>query len=516
MADKKKFTEELDASYQFQGAAITLGAGMIDGACETNHFVKIPLKTLNRHGLIAGATGTGKTKSLQLLAEGLSANGIPTLLMDIKGDLSGIAKPGAINPKIEERIKKIGSIWSPSTFPVELLSLSEQPGIKLRATTSEFGPVLLSKILDLNETQQGILAMIFKYCDDKKLPLLDLEDLKKVIQYMTGDGKNEIEKDYGAISTVSAGTILRKVIELEQQGAAGFFGEPSFDPHDLLRTDSSGKGFINIIRLTDIQDRPKLFSTFMLSLLAEVYSSFPEIGDAEKPKLVIFIDEAHLIFNDASKQLLDQLETTIKLIRSKGVGVIFCTQNPQDIPSAILGQLGLKIQHALRAFTAADRKTIKTAAENFPESTYYKTDELLTQLGIGEALVTALNEKGIPTMLTATMMCSPASRMDVLSDTEINELVQASQLTRVYNRVLDRESAFEMLNRRMQDANETDEKENDSKTEKKSTTKEEPGTFEKMLKSPVVRAVGVSVAGLITRSLLGSLGLKSRSRTTKR
>ena len=516
MADKIKFTEELDASYQFQGAGITLGAGMIDGVCETNHFVKIPLKTLNRHGLIAGATGTGKTKSLQLLAEGLSANGIPTLLMDIKGDLSGIAKPGAMNPKIEERIKKIGTMWSPSTFPVELLSLSDQPGIKLRATTSEFGPVLLSKILDLNETQQGILAMIFKYCDDKKLPLLDLEDLKKVIQYITGDGKNEIEKDYGAISTISAGTILRKVIELEQQGAAGFFGEPSFDPNDLLRTDNTGKGFINIIRLTDIQDRPKLFSTFMLSLLAEVYNSFPEIGDAEKPKLIIFIDEAHLIFNDASKQLLDQLETTIKLIRSKGVGVIFCTQNPQDISSAILGQLGLKIQHALRAFTAADRKTIKTAAENFPESTYYKTDDLLTQLGIGEALVTALNEKGIPTMLTATMMCSPASRMDVLSETEINELVKASQLTRIYNQVLDRESAFEMLNRRMQDTNEADEKENDSKTDKKRTTKEEPGTFEKMLKSPVVRAVGVSVAGLLTRSLLGSFGLKSRSRTTKR
>lgn len=516
MADKLKFTEEIDASYKFQGTAITLGAGMMEGECATNHFVKIPLKTLNRHGLIAGATGTGKTKSLQLLAEGLSANGVPTLLMDIKGDLSGIAKPGVMNPKIEERLKRIGSEWSPSQFPVELLTLSEQPGVKLRATTSEFGPVLLSKILDLNETQQGVLAMIFKYCDDKKLPLLDLEDLKKVIQYISDDGKNEIEKDYGTISTVSAGTILRKVIELEQQGAAGFFGEPSFDPHDLLRTDSNGKGYINIIRLTDIQDRPKLFSTFMLSLLAEIYSSFPEIGDAEKPKLVIFIDEAHLIFNDASKQLLDQLETTIKLIRSKGVGVIFCTQNPQDIPASILSQLGLKIQHALRAFTAADRKTIKTAAQNFPESAYYKTDELLTQLGIGEALVTALNEKGIPTMLTATMMCSPSSRMDVLNDGEIKELVQTSQLVRVYNQVLDRESAFEMLNRRMNDAaNEEVAKNTDTKAEKKKAAKEEPGTFEKLLKSPVVRSMGVAVAGMVTRSLLGSLGLKSRSRTKR-
>lgn len=517
MTDQSTFAAELDAAYTFNGSSITLGAGMLDGECATGHLVKIPLKTLNRHGLIAGATGTGKTKSLQLLAEGLSVNGVPTLLMDIKGDLSGIAKPGILNPKIEERLKKIGTAWSPATFPVELLSLSSQQGARLRATTSEFGPVLLAKILDLNETQQGILAMIFKYCDDKRLPLLDLEDLKKVIQYITGEGKNEIEKDYGAISTVSAGTILRKVIELEQQGAGSFFGEPSFDPHDLLRTDSSGKACINIIRLTDIQDRPKLFSTFMLSLLAEVYSSFPEIGDAEKPKLVIFIDEAHLIFNDASKQLLDQLETTIKLIRSKGVGVIFCTQNPQDIPAAILSQLGLKIQHALRAFTAADRKTIKTASENFPESTYYKTDELLTQLGIGEALVTALNEKGIPTMLTATMMCSPSSRMDVLNDAEINELVQSSQLVRVYNQVLDRESAFEMLNRRMNDEDgEAVQKDTDSKSEKKKTTKAEPGTFEKLLKSPVIRAVGVSVAGMITRSLLGSLGLKSRARSTKK
>lgn len=517
MADLSKFAEELDASYAFKGASILLGAGILDDACATGHLVKIPLKTLNRHGLIAGATGTGKTKSLQLLAEGLSSNGVPTLLMDIKGDLSGIAAAGAMNPKIEERLAKIGTTWSPSNFPVELLSLSTQPGVRLRATASEFGPVLLSKILDLNETQQGVLAMIFKYCDDKRLPLLDLEDLKKVIQYISQDGKDEIEKDYGAISTVSAGTILRKVIELEQQGAGTFFGEPSFEPHDLLRQDSNDKGYINIIRLTDIQDRPKLFSTFMLSLLAEVYGSFPEIGDADKPKLVIFIDEAHLIFNDASKQLLDQLETTIKLIRSKGVGVIFCTQNPQDVPASILSQLGMKIQHALRAFTAADRKTIKTAAENFPESVYYKTEDLLTQLGIGEALVTALNEKGIPTMLTATMMCAPASRMDVLSDDEINRIVQQSQLVRIYNQTLDRDSAFEMLNRRMQAV--TDKATTNTtqqRDEPKKPAKESPGSFEKLLKSPVVRSMGVAIAGIVTRSLLGSMGIKGKSTRSKR
>lgn len=516
MADKQKFAEEVDASYSFSGDAVTLGAAIMDGECLTSHLVKIPLKTLNRHGLIAGATGTGKTKSLQLLTEGLASHGVPTLLMDIKGDLSGIAKEGTMNAKIEERTKKIGITWKAGSFPVELLSLSSQHGVRLRATASEFGPVLLSKILDLNETQQGILAMIFKYCDDKKLPLLDLEDLKKVIQYISDVGKSEIEKDYGAISTVSAGTILRKVIELEQQGAGNFFGEPSFDPHDLLRTDSNGKGYINVIRLTDIQDRPKLFSTFMLSLLAEVYTSFPEIGDPEKPVLVIFIDEAHLIFNDASKQLLDQLETTMKLIRSKGVGVIFCTQNPQDIPSAILGQLGLKIQHALRAFTAADRKTIKTAAENFPESAYYKTDELITQLGIGEALVTALNEKGVPTLLTATLMCSPASRMDVLNEEEIDLLVKQSHLAATYNRTIDRDSAFEMLNRRMQEAGEGKNQKEKPSEEKKKGAKEEAGTFDKILKSPVARAVGVSVAGLITRSLLGTLGLKSKSRSSRK
>ncbi|MBA2406962.1 MAG: DUF853 family protein [Chitinophagales bacterium] len=484
---------------------------MIDGECQSAHFVKIPLQTLNRHGLIAGATGTGKTKSLQLIAEGLSSNGVSTLLMDIKGDLSGLAKPGSISPKIQERINQIGSSWSPSEFPVELLSLSSNPGVRLRATVSEFGPVLFSKILDLNETQEGLLAMMFKYSDDQKLPILDLPDLKKLIQYISDEGREEIEKNYGHISTVSSGTILRKVIELEQQGADEFFGEPSFDPNDFLRTDDTEDGYINILRLTDMQDRPKLFSTFMLSLLAEIYATFPEIGDADKPKLVIFIDEAHLIFKEASKQLLDQLETTIKLIRSKGVGIIFCTQNPQDIPAAVLSQLGLKIQHALRAFTATDRKVIKTAAQNFPESNYYQTDEMLTSLGIGEALVTALNEKGIPSMLVVTMICPPSSRMDVLDDNEINDIIKKSSLALEYNQTLDRESAFEILNKRMKNDDP-----NILKKKQLKTSKPEQSTFEKMLRSPVVRSMGVSVAGMITRSLLGSLGLKTSSRSYRR
>lgn len=514
MANKEKFITELDSAYDFKGSSILLGAAILDQETQINHFVKVPLTTLNRHGLIAGATGTGKTKSLQLLAEGLSVNGVPSLLMDIKGDLSGIAKPGTTNPKIEERMAKIGIAWKPDQFPVELLSLSEQKGTRLRATVSEFGPVLLARLLDLNDTQESLLAMIFKFSDDRRLPLLDLADLKKLIQYIGEDGKDEIEKSYGAIPTATSGTILRKIIELEQQGADGFFGEPSFDPHDLLRNDSTGKGFISIVRLTDIQDRPKLFSTFMLSLLAEIYSSFPEIGDADKPKLVIFIDEAHLIFKDASKQLLDQIETTTKLIRSKGVGIIFCTQDPQDIPASVLRQLGLKVQHALRAFTAADRKIIKTATENFPESDYYKIEDLITQLGTGEALVTVLNEKGIPTMLSDTLMATPASRMDILSEAEINDIIQQSQLARVYNQVLNRESAAEILSKRLQDADQPA-TENEKTSERKSAEKEK-STLETLMKSPVVRSVGVAVAGMVTRSLLGSLGLKSRTRSTRR
>ena len=302
------------------------------GEAVNKAFVKVPLKTLNRHGLIAGATGTGKTKTLQVLAENLSDKGIPVLLMDLKGDLSGLAQPSPGHPKIDERHGQIGMPFEPKNFPIEVLSLSEQDGVKLRATVSEFGPTLLSRILDLTVTQEGIVAVVFKYCDDNKLPLLDLKDFKKVLQYATGTGKAEFTKDYGRISTSSTGTILRKIIELEQQGADLFFGEKSFEVDDLTRIDEDGRGYINIIRLTDIQDRPKLFSTFMLSLLAEIYDTFPEQGDSDKPELILFIDEAHLIFKEASKALLDQIESIVKLIRSKGIGLYFVTQNPTDVP----------------------------------------------------------------------------------------------------------------------------------------------------------------------------------------
>jgi len=481
MNKKENFIQDINNGYSAKGDSIILGGAILDGEAITEAHVKIPLKTLNRHGLIAGATGTGKTKTIQVFSEQLSNAGIPVLMMDIKGDFSGIAKEGKEEGFITERHQKINIPYSVSAFPVELMSLSKQNGVRLRATVSEFGPVLFSRILDLNDTQAGVVAVIFKYCDDKQMPLLDLKDIKKVINYITEEGKEEIAASYGKISTATTGTILRKIIELEQQGGDLFFGELSFETDDLMRIDENGKGYVNIIRLTDIQDKPKLFSTFMLSLLAEIYQKMPEKGDAEQPELVIFIDEAHLIFNEASKALLEQIETIVKLIRSKGVGVYFVTQNPMDVPSGVLAQLGLKIQHALRAFTANDRQAIKKTADNYPTSQYYKTDELLTSLGIGEALVTALNEKGIPTPLVATMMRAPQSRMDILSATEIEEINGKSKLVKKYEEEIDRESAFEILTKKIADANEAA-----AQQEQKAPTrssKAEPTTTEVVTKS---------------------------------
>ncbi len=452
MSKKEDFFKHITDGNTTKGDFITVGSAMLDGETITGAHVKIPLKTMNRHGLIAGATGTGKTKSLQVLAENLSDKGIPVLLMDIKGDLSGLAQPSPGHRKIDERHEKIGIPFEAKKFPVEILTLSEQDGVRLRATVSEFGPVLLSRILDLSDTQSGVVAVIFQYCDDNKMPVLDLKDFKKILQYSTQEGKAEFTKAYGRISTASTGAILRKVIELEQQGAELFFGETSFEVDDLLRVDDEGRGYINIIRLTDIQDRPKLFSTFMLSLLAEIYSIFPEQGDSDRPELIMFIDEAHLIFNEASKALLNQIESIVKLIRSKGVGLYFVTQNPTDVPEAVLSQLGLKIQHALRAFTAKDRKAIKLTAQNYPDSKYYDTTEMLTSLGIGEALVSALDEKGRPTPLAATMMRAPMSRMDILTKSELSTLFSKSKLVKKYNKDIDRESAYEMLNKKIEKA----------------------------------------------------------------
>jgi uncharacterized protein len=478
MSKREDFIQDINLGYTSKGESLLLGAAILDGEPVGETKVKVPLKTLNRHGLIAGATGTGKTKTIQVLSEQLSSFGIPVLMMDIKGDFSGIAKPGIEQGFITERHAKIDIPYTISAFPVELMTLSAQDGVRMRATVSEFGPVLFSRILDLNHTQSGVISVIFKYCDDKKMPLLDLKDIKKVLNYITEEGKDEISKEYGKIPTATTGTILRKIIELEQQGGDFFFGEKSFEIDDLLRIDENGKGYVNILRLTDIQDKPKLFSTFMLSLLAEIYQQMPEKGDLDQPELVLFIDEAHLIFDEASKVLLDQIETIIKLIRSKGIGVYFVTQNPMDIPKGVLAQLGLKIQHALRAFTANDRQAIKQTADNYPTSDYYQTDEVLTSLGIGEAFVTALNEKGIPTPLAATMMRAPMSRMDVLESNEIDEINAKSKLVKKYSEEIDRASAYEILNKKIEDA--TAQAEEVEVKEKKSN---EPSTAEVIGKS---------------------------------
>ncbi|MGJ8667427.1 MAG: helicase HerA-like domain-containing protein [Patiriisocius sp.] len=509
MADKQAFFDHITEGYQTKGDSIIMGSAMLDGETITNAFVKIPLKTINRHGLIAGATGTGKTKTLQVLAENLSEKGVPVLLMDMKGDLSGIAMPSPGHAKIDERHEKIGIPFESKKFPVEILTLSEQEGVRMRATVSEFGPVLLSRILDLTETQSGIVAVIFKYCDDNKLPLLDLRDFKKMLNYVTEEGKEEIQKDYGRMSTSSTGSILRKAIEIEQQGGDLFFGEKSFETDDLLRTDKNGMGYINILRLTDIQDKPKLFSTFMLSLLAEIYATFPEQGDSGRPELVIFIDEAHLIFNEASDALLDQIESIVKLIRSKGVGLYFVTQNPTDVPDAVLGQLGLKIQHALRAFTAKDRKAIKLTAENYPISEYYKTDEALTSMGIGEAMISALNEKGIPTPLAVTMLRAPMSRMDVLEDSELRDLINTSKMVKKYNEVVDRESAYEMLNKKIEIAEkeEAKEKARKEKEEAEKVTSRRATTRSSNRQNPWIKTL---TSPTVIRSVLGILGKMMR------
>lgn len=507
MADKAKFIQELSSRYAPKGDFITLGKGMLDGEVVTEVDVTIPLKTINRHGLIAGATGTGKTKTLQVFAEQLSHQGIPSLVLDIKGDFSGIAESGSENQIITERYAKTKLNWNAQSFPVELMTISGEKGVKLRATVTEFGPVLLSKILELNDTQSSIISIVFKYCDDKGLPLIDLDDLKKVLQYVTDNaqGKADLANNYGSIAPASLGAILRSIVALEQQGAAQFFGEPSFDVHDLLQ-QRDGKGVVNILRVANIQSKPQLFSTFMLSLFAEIYMTFPEEGDSGKPKLVLFIDEAHLIFNEASKVLLSQIETMVKLIRSKGVGIYFITQIPGDVPENVLSQLGLKIQHALRGFTAKDKKEISKAVENYPTTEFYKAGELIQNLGIGEAFVTALDEKGIPTPLVHTYLISPESRMDVLSEGEVLDLTSRSALVAKYEQTVNKDSAYEMLTSRMEQAIQ------EAPQQKVKPTKVEPGMFEQVLKSSAGRTFTTMIVREATNAFLGMIGLKKGRR----
>ena len=405
---------------------------------------------LNRHGLVAGATGTGKTKTLQLMAGQLSKAGVPVFIADIKGDLTGMAAPGdAANPKVVERMASLGVPFTPSGHPVEFLSLSGKLGAQVRATVSSFGPLLLGKVLDLNETQTSILALIFKYCDDNDLPLLDLKDLATTLKFLSSDEGKPILEEYGGMSSASVGVLLRSIVVLEQEGADIFFGEPEFDVDDLMRTTPEGEGIVSVLELSDVMDKPRLFSTFMLWMLARLYEELPEAGDLPKPKLCFFFDEAHLLFDDASEALMDQIERTARLIRSKGVGVYFVTQAPTDVPASVLSQLGNRVQHALRAFTPDDAEALRKTARTFPMTEFYDVERTITSLGIGEALVTVLSPRGVPTPLAATRLLAPDSLMAPIDAVQFQGRIALSPLTAKYAAVVDRESAYEMISARV-------------------------------------------------------------------
>lgn len=446
---KEQFIEKITASYNPKGPFIQLGSGILDGEIVTAAKVNLALKMMNRHGLIAGATGTGKTRTLQLTAEQLSDAGVPVFMLDVKGDLSGLAEPGKTNDALIERGNAVGIPFEPASFPIELFSLSGKLGAPMRVTVEDFGPVLLARILDLNDTQAGVLSAIFKYADDTQLPIVDFPDLKKLLSYLSdGPGAEEIKNDYGKISTASANTILRKIVAIEQQGLAHIFGEKEFDIQDLFgKVD--GKGVITLLNISDIQDQPLLFSTFLLSLLAQLFKKLPEVGDLDKPKLVFFFDEAHLLFNGAAKAFLTQIEQIVRLIRSKGVGVFFCTQAATDIPESVLGQLGNRVQHALRAFTPNDADNLRKTVKTYPTSEFYEIDKVLTSLGTGQALVTVLNDKGIPTEVVATHLVPARAVMGPCSPQLYEELVQNSDYRSKYQERVERQTASEIIEERM-------------------------------------------------------------------
>jgi DNA helicase HerA-like ATPase len=439
------FTDMLAAGYGFTDPSVTLGAALEGSTIHKEPKIRIPLAMMNRHGLIAGATGTGKTKTLQLLTEQLSAQGIPVFVADMKGDLSGLAMPGESNDRVTTRATDVGWNWKATGMPVEFVSLTGGPGVQLRATVSSFGPLLLGKVLSLNDTQTSVLTMVFKYCDDHQLLLLDLADLRAVLQFLTSDeGKPELAQ-YGGMSSASVGVLLRNIVELEAQGAEKFFGEPEFDVRDMLHLTSDGRGIVTCLELTDVQDKPKLFSTFMMWMLAELYHNLPEAGDLPKPKLVFFFDEAHLLFDEAPKAFLDQIQQVVRLIRSKGVGVYMVTQTPKDVPTDVLAQLSNRVQHALRAHTPDDDTALKATIRTFPKTEFYDLEQTLTSLGIGEAVVTVLDGRGSPTPVVATRLIPPASRMAPLTPEELQADIRQSDLLKEYGTVVDRESAREKL-----------------------------------------------------------------------
>jgi DNA helicase HerA-like ATPase len=491
-----KVVEAARAAFPVSTNAITLGAVVHEGACHPEPLISAPLAMMNRHGLIAGATGTGKTRTLQLLTEQLSARGVPVFISDVKGDLSGIGSPGEMGDRVKQRAQETGYAWKPFAAPVEFLSLSGRRGAQLRATVSSFGPLLLSKVLGLNETQTSVLTLVFKYCDDRGLALLDFPDLRAVLQYLTGDGAAEL-KDYGGMSKQTVGVLLREMVELEHQGAEGFFGEPQLDLADLMVVTSEGRGLVSALELSDVQDKPALSSTFVMWLLARLYAELPEVGDLEKPKLVFFFDEAHLLFDGASKEFRAEVEKIVRLIRSKGIGVFFVTQNPKDIPDEILGQLGHRVQHALRAFTPDDDKALRAAARTYPKTEFYDVAATLTSLGIGEAFVTVLTERGTPTPPFATRIVPPASRMAPMEETEFAARLAASAQVREYATPLDRVSAREILAGREPAAVGPAGAPATAPAAPRRGAQEPPSTFEQILKSPMANTIMRGVMGAL-------------------
>ena len=438
--------ETVRAGYTFEGPALELGALMLDATTLAEASVRIPLRMLNRHGLVAGATGTGKTKTLQLLAEQLSANGVPVFAADIKGDLSGLATPGESSDRVVERASSVGQSWQAKGFPVEYFAIGGQgTGHPLRATISSFGPTLLAKVLGLNDTQESSLGLVFHYADQAGLPLLDLADLRAVVHHLVSDeGKPEL-KALGGLSSATAGVILRELVGFAAQGADAFFGEPEFETSELLRVAEDGRGVISLVELPNLQDRPAVFSTFLMWLLADLFHDLPEVGDPDKPSLVFFFDEAHLLFDDASEDFLDAITRTVRLIRSKGVGVFFVTQSPTDVPDDVLGQLGSRVQHQLRAHTPNDAKALKATVNTYPNSGHDDLGEVITSLGIGEAVVTVMDERGAPTPVAWTRLRAPESLMGPADPQAMAATVSSSPLAGKYSTALDRESAREML-----------------------------------------------------------------------
>ena len=444
------FRDAMTAGYTLTEPTVVLGSALHEGELFNDVHVQVALSMLNRHGLIAGATGTGKTKTLQLMAGQLSKAGVPVFVADIKGDLTGMAAPGdATNPKVQERMTSLGLAFQASGHPVEFLSLSGKLGAQVRASVHSFGPLLLGKVLDLNETQTSILALIFKYCDDNDLPLLDLKDLATTLKFLASDEGKPILADYGGMSAASVGVLLRAIVVLEQEGADVFFGEPEFEVEDLLRSTPEGEGIVSILELSDVMDQPRLFSTFMLWMLAQLYESLPEAGDLPKPKLCFFFDEAHLLFDDASEALMDQVERTARLIRSKGVGVYFVTQTPTDVPSPVLAQLGNRVQHALRAYTPDDADALRKTARTFPMTDFYDVERTITSLGTGEALVTVLSPKGVPTALAATRLQAPDSLMAPIDEVQFRGRIAMSPFQAKYGATVDRDSAHERITARL-------------------------------------------------------------------